>query len=222
MSQPSTTARLLGVCALALAVVATLSGCSGDGSDSDGGSAKATTASASATPYLPVPAGVELTPQGEQLKVGDAAVVAYEPRQDEVGVLDLNVTKLERTTVRRSLSAWQLTPAQKKSTPYFVHVSVKNVGESDLGGRRVPLYVVNEHNVLLESTPFASSFTACPSTALPPKFGPGATADMCLVYLAPDSGTLEAVSFRPEETFDPILWTGEITRYVPPKPARIK
>jgi hypothetical protein len=221
MSQPRSTARLLGASFLALVLATALVGCSGDGSDSDGGSAKAS-ASASATPYLPVPDGVELTPQGEQLAVGDPAVVAYEPRQDEVGVLDLTVTKLERTTVRRSLSAWQLSPAQKKSTPYFVHVDVKNVGESDLGGRRVPLYVVNEDNLLLESTPFASSFTACPSTALPAKFGPGAAAQMCLVYLAPDAGTLEAVSFRPEETFDPILWTGEITRYVPPKPARIK
>ena len=144
-------------------------------------------------------------------------MVAYEPRQDEVGVLDLTVTKLEQTTTRKTLSGWQLTPEQKRSTPYFVHVSVKNVGESDLGGRRVPLYVVNEDNLLLESTPFASSFEACPSAPLPADFGPGAESDMCLVFLAPDRGSLEAVSFRPEETFDPITWTGDITRYVAPK-----
>ncbi|WP_028642264.1 hypothetical protein [Nocardioides sp. URHA0020] len=209
------TSRVFGTTALAVVVATTLlAGCSG--SDSEGASAKGT-ASASATPYLPVPDGVELTPQGKHLEVGDTATVAYQPRQDEVGVLDLGVTKLERTTVKKSLSAWQLTAAQKKATPYFVHVRVTNVGETDLGGRRVPLYVVNEDNLLLESTPFASSFTACPSTALPKKFGPGAKADMCLVYLAPDAGTLEAVSFRPEETFNPITWEGEVTAYVAPK-----
>jgi hypothetical protein len=221
MSKASTISRLIGTSVLTLVLATALVGCSGDGSDSDGASAKAT-ASPSASPYLPVPDGVELTPQGTQLELGDPGVVAYEPRQDEVGVLDLSVTKLEQTTVRRSLSAWQLTPEQKASTPYFVHVNVRNVGETDLGGRRVPLYAVNEDNLLLESTPFASSFTACPSTALPAEFLPGAAAKMCLVYLAPDRGTLEAVSFRPEETFDPITWKGEITRYVPPKPAKKK
>ena len=162
-----------------------------------------------------MPDGVDADPaRARTSAVGDQAVVAYEPRQDEVGVLDLTVTKLEQTTTKKTLSAWQLTDAQQKSTPYFVHVTVENVGESDLGGRRVPLYAVNEDNLLLESTPFASSFEACPSTALPEKFGPGAATDMCLVYLAPDHGSLEAVSFRPEETFDPINWTGEIEKYV--------
>ncbi len=86
--------------ALALVVATTLlAGCS-TGSDSDGASAKAS-ASASASPYLPVPDGVELTPQGKHLEVGDTATVAYEPRQDEVGVLDLDVTKLEQTTVKQ-------------------------------------------------------------------------------------------------------------------------
>ena len=215
--------RLLGPSLALLLSAGLLAGCSGsDAGSESSGETSGPSASASETPYLPVPAGVTLTPQGTHLEVGDEAVVAYEPRQDEVGVLDLTVTKLEETTTKKTLSAWQLTDAQKKSTPYFVHVSVKNVGESDLGGRRVPLYVVNEDNLLLESTPFASSFAACPSTALPKPFGPGATADVCLVYLAPDHGQLEAVSFRPEETFDPIIWTGEVTKYVAPKPEKKK
>jgi hypothetical protein len=215
--------RLLGLSVAAALVVAGLAGCSGD-SDGDpasvGGSG--TVGDASASPYLPVPDGVTLTPQGTHFEVGDEAVVAYEPRQDEVGVLDLTVTKLEQTTTKKTLSAWQLTDAQKKSTPYFVHVTVKNVGDTDLGGRRVPLYVVNEDNLLLESTPFASSFDACPSTPLPAKFGPGRTADVCLVYLAPDHGQLEAVSFRPDESFDPIIWTGDVEKYVAPKPEKPK
>ena len=193
----------------ALALTLALTGCSSSDDSSSGASGGAT---ASASPYLPVPTGVELTTPGSELSVGDHAVVAYRPRQDQVAALDIQVTKLERTTVK-SFSAWQLSNAQKRSTPYYVRATVKNVGDTDLGGRPVPLYVVNGDNVLLESTPFASSFEACPSTPFPKKFGPGATAQVCLVYLALDHGRLTAVSFRPDEKFDPITWTGDVTRY---------
>ena len=162
-----------------------------------------------------MPEAVELTEPGSQLGVGDHAVVAYRPRQEQVAALDIEVTRLEKTSIK-DFAAWQLSDGQKKSTPYSVHARVENVGETDLGGRPVPLYVVNDRNVLLESTPFASSFQPCPSTPFPESFGPGKKATVCLVYLAPDHGDLVAVSFRPEETFNPITWTGEIQRYEPP------
>jgi hypothetical protein len=207
---------------LAALVAASLVGCSGEDDPDTSPESERPTPSASASPYLPVPEGVTLTPPGTHLSVGDSGVVAYEPRQDVVGVLDLNVTKIEQTTTKDTMSAWQLTPAQRASTPYFVHVSATNVGETDLGGRPVPLYAVNEDNLLLEATPFASSFAPCPSTPFPKPFGPAATADLCLVFLAPEQGTLEAVSFRPVETFDPIIWTGGIETYVAPKPEKPK
>jgi hypothetical protein len=198
-----------------------LAGCSDDGDEPEAGSSSSP-ATPSATPYLPVPEGVTLTEPGSQLAVGDHAVVAYRPRQRQVGALDIQVTRLEETTIKESFSDWQLSGEQKRSTPYFVHARIENVGDTDLGGRPVPLYAVNDDNVLLESTPFASSFEACPSTPFPKKFGPGATTNACLVYLAPRHGELVAVSFRPEETFDPITWSGDIEKYVPPKPKKSK
>ena len=36
----------------------------------------------------------------------------------------------------------------------------------------------------------------------------------CLVYLSPDKGTLDAVSYRPASEFDPITWT----RHQPSQP----
>jgi hypothetical protein len=203
--------------ALLLAAALTVAGCSS--SDDDPGGTVASTPTASETPYLPVPSGVELTPPGSQLSVGDHAVVAYEPRQGQVGALDIRVTRLEKTSID-DFSAWQLSADQKKSNPYYVHAAIENVGDTDLGGRPVPLYVVNDQNVLLESTPFASSFAPCPSTPFPDKFGPGAKAQVCLVYLAPNHGDLVSVSFRPEETFNPITWTGDIEKYEPPKPKK--
>lgn len=198
------------------AAVLVLGGCaSDDGEPESSGSSTPPSASDTAE-YLPVPAGVELTPQGSQLEVGDHAVVAYEPRQGQVGALDIQVRKLEQASID-DLSAWQLSDAQKKSTPYYVDAVIENVGETDLGGRPVPLYVVNEENVLLESTPFASSFKPCPSTPFPDKFKPGDSTRTCLVYLAPNKGDLVAVSFRPEETFNPITWTGEVEKPAPAK-----
>jgi hypothetical protein len=216
--------RLSSLLGLGLAATLLVTGCSpSEGDDGDASGPATPTGSAgsagsdSEAPYLPVPDGVELTAPGSQLSVGDHAVVAYHPRQDQVAALDIQVTDLERTGIK-DFAAWQLSKQQQESTPYYVRATIENVGDTDLGGREVPLYVVNEENLLLQATPFASSFAACPSAPFPTRFGPGATADVCLVYLAPDHGELVAVSFRPEDTFDPITWTGDVQRYQPPKP----
>jgi hypothetical protein len=208
--------------AVALVAALAVAGCSASSDDEPQTAASPTpTATASETPYLPVPSGVELTTPGSQLSVGDHAVVAYRPRQDEVGALDIRVTSLQKTSID-AFDAWQLKPAQRKSNPYYVRATIENVGDTDLGGRSVPLYVVNEQNVLLEATPFASSFEPCPSTPFPERFKPGDRTRACLVYLAPNHGDLVSVSFRPEETFNPITWSGEIERYQPPNPTNPK
>lgn len=201
--------------AVLAAAVLVLAGCTSD----DEPDADSSPDASAAADYLPVPDGVELTTPGSELEVGDDAVVAYEPRQDQVAALDIRVRQLEQASIR-DLSSWQLSAAQQKSTPYYVTAKVENVGDSDVGGRPVPLYVVNEDDVLLESTPFASSFKPCPSTPFPEKFKPGDSATVCLVYLAPKRGKLVAVSFRPDETFDPITWTGEVQK--PEKPQQDK
>jgi hypothetical protein len=214
---------VLGTAALVMAG-SLLAGCSDDGGDPDSGGSPSgsTSAAAEESPYLPVPDGVSLTAPGSKLSVGDHAVVAYRPRQNQVAALDIQVTRLERTTIKQSFSDWQLSAQQKQSTPFFVHATIENVGTTDVGGRPVPLYGVNDDNVLLESTPFASTFAPCSSEPFPKRFGPGKSAKVCLVYLAPQHGKLVAVSFRPEETFNPITWTGKIEKYVPPKPDKNK
>ncbi|HRD60721.1 MAG TPA: hypothetical protein PL137_07445, partial [Nocardioides sp.] len=122
---------------------------SSSGSTASGSSSEPTE---SARPYLPVPAGVELSPQGSQLAVGDTATVAYEVKQGEVGVLDLAVTRLEKTSFGKSFVGWDLDAGQQKSNPYFVRATVTNRGTTDLGGRRVPLYIVDGTNTLVEQT----------------------------------------------------------------------
>ena len=175
------------------------------------------TGTATASPSAIVENGVELTPQGTELSVGDAARVAYEPRQGLVGVLEIKVTRLEKTSFQKSFVGWDLDAQTRKSTPYFVRVTVTNLGTTQLGGRRVPLYIVDGKNALLEATSFASDFPPCTPGSFPEKFGPGKSVKACLVYLAPDRGDLEAVSFRPGQDYDPITWTGELKSPRPPK-----
>lgn len=199
---------------LALTSALVLTGCSGGDEDpaaSETESSEGTTAATEEEPYLPVPDGVELTAQGSELSLGDTATVAYEPRQDEVAALDLTVTRMEKASFKLFVG-WKLSPETLKMTPYFVHAKVTNVGDTDLGGRPVPLYAVDGENKLIEASTFASTFKPCPSAPLPKKFRNGDTVKTCLVYLAPDRGELTATSFRPIEEFDPIIWTGEITR----------
>lgn len=170
-------------------------------------------ASPSADPsYLPVPDGVELSPQGSDLGFASSATVAWQPRQDVVGALDVSVDAVERTTLKRSFVGWKVPKDTRTGSPYFVRATITNRGESDLSGDAVPLYLVGAANTLIEATTFASTFKPCRTNVLPEAFAPGATAQVCLVYFVPAPGDFTGVSFRPTEDFAPITWAGDVTR----------
>ena len=202
--------------AVLLALFLALAACGGnadpesENSESAGNGGETGEAS-SEEPYLPVPEDVELSAQGSQLDVGDTAVVAYEPRQDDVAALEITVTKLVDADFG-DFVGWKLTPQTRETNPYFVEARVKNVGETDLGGEGVPLYAVDGNNKLIEASTFQSTFKPCSPEAFPQRFKSGDAERFCLVYLAPDRGELTAVSFRPVEEFNPITWTGELEK----------
>lgn len=193
-----------------------LTACSGGGEETPGESTSPVGETASETPaepYLEVPEGVELTAQGDVLALGDTATVAWEPDQKKIGALEVKVTSMEKADFKQFVG-WELTKQIKQTAPYFVRATVTNVGDSDLGSKKgavpVPLYGVDDQNRLIESSLFSGSFKPCQSAAFPDKFKPGATMKACMVYLAPDKAALEAVSFRPEQEFNPIIWEGEV------------
>ena len=157
-----------------------------------------------------------LTDQGTALKLGQAATVSWEPNQHLVGVMKVSVTKLEKVPIS-AFTDWRLDAATRRSTPYFVHARVTNAGKTNLSGVPVPLYLLDGRNTLLQASTFRARFPACPSTPLPARFTHGKKASVCLVYFAPDHGTLTAISFRPTQDFDAITWTGPISK---PKPAK--
>lgn len=200
---------------VALAVGSLLAGCA-EGDATGDGAAVATPSSPppstmiSSTDYLPVPDGVELTEPGSEMDLKDDAVVAWRPRQDVVGVLDLSVGRLEETTVERSLAGFRLSADVRESTPYFVRAVVTNDGDSDLGGRQVPLYAIDSSGRLIEPTGVDNDFADCPDGVLPAIFAPGDRARTCLIFFVPPGASLESVMFRPPEGVVPLTWSGEI------------
>jgi hypothetical protein len=205
--------RLVPTLAALLLSLGLLAGCSddGDGSGSDGAASPGSETSESEGPYLPVPDGIELTSPGSDLGVGESGVIAWQPRQDLIGVLDINVTQLVKTSFADSFEGWDVSEEQKKSlTPYFVHATVTNLGETNLSQRMVPLYAVDSGDTLVEPTEFTDDFEACPGGALPRGFFTDDAAEVCMVYLIADGLELSGVTFRPTEQFDAITWTGEI------------
>jgi hypothetical protein len=208
-----------GVVAVVLAAALGLAGCGGDQSSGgkpagSGPSGSPTTsespaADASTGYTVTAPRGVELTDPGTSLSLGETATVAWPVDQRTVGTLALTVTRLRRASIS-AFSDWKLDGDLLRATPYYVDVTARNVGRTDLGGVRVPLYVLTDHNLLLESSPFETTFGPCPSEALPERFRHGDTSRTCLVYLAPRHGDLLDVTFRPDQEFAPITWRGRV------------
>ena len=219
--------------AVALALGLAVTGCSGaDDEPSAEGSAAGTSESASTrsepepsptpTTDVRVPDGVRLTEPGAQLSFGETARVAYEVkrRTDRGGkrdkrrtagtVLALTVDSARKGSVA-DLAGFNLTdPYQRRASYYYVRVTVKNVGVRRFGDTDVPLWGISGENTLLPPVEFTSAFARCPTEPLPLGFEPGARFRTCLVFLSPEKGALEGVSYRPTEDFTPIEWRGKV------------
>ncbi len=197
---------------MTLAAALVLAACGGSGDEASDKPSVTTSPSPSST--VNVPKSVELTEVGADLAFADTATVIYEPDQKRGSVLDLTVEKASQGTIK-DFSGFVLDDYTRSATPYYVDVTVKNVGEGTVGGAAVPLWGVDAENTLLPPASFTTTFRRCPSEPLPKEFEPGKSFSTCLVFLAPDKGTMKAVSFRPNQEFDPIRWTGDIAT---PKP----
>lgn len=204
--------------ALVTAAGLTLAGCSSG--DDVPSAEEAASASSSVSPTesptadVSVPEGVTVTAQGTDLSFGDSAVVVFEPDQKRSTLLEMTVTKARKGALEDFKGFILDDEYKRKANYYYVNVRVENVGEGDVGGAPIPLWGVNGDNTLLPPVNFTTEFKTCASTPLPKKFEPGDEVDTCLVYLSPDNGSLVSLSFRPDQLFDPIEWTGTID---PPK-----
>jgi len=187
--------------ALVVGACLTLTACGGSATPQ----AKATKPPVNTQTAVPVPSGVTLTAYGTDLAWGETATVAYAPNDKRKSVLELTVISARKGRIA-DLSSYSLEDRTKASTPYYVRVSVKNVGTGDVGRTPIPLFLVDNRNTLISASSFTNTFRKCPSTPLPTTFGPSAELTTCLVYLAPDHGTMTGVSFRAVQANAPIVW----------------
>ncbi len=207
-----------------------LAGCSGDAGEpgAEATNGEATTSETSSLPSptmaptgdVEVPEGVALTAQGSDLEFGETAAVEFSPDQKRSSVLEMSVTGARKGSLDDFKGFILDDKYKKRANYYYVDVTVENIGEENVGGAPVPLWGVDGDNTLLPAVNFTTKFAPCASTPLPKKFKPGRSIDTCLVYLSPDKGALESLSFRPDQSFDPIEWTGEIEPAKKDKPKK--
>lgn len=200
-----------------------LSACSGDGSptsspegtESPTGTATATTDATdptdAATPSETADPDA-LTEPGSELRFGEAARVDYQPKEGRGSELALTVRSARRARISDFKGFNLDDPYKKNAHYYYVQVAVENVGERRIQGGDVPLWGVSGVNTLLPAVRLTSSFEKCQTESMPRRFKPGDRMRTCLVYLSPDKGSLEGVSYRPSEEYDPIVWTGKVTK----------
>ena len=190
---------MLRVLLLPAALALTLGGCSGPAPE----------AGPDPTTTPTVAPGEAGTAPGTDLAFGESAVLVWKPEADLTGELELSVDRVSEQD-QSVFEGWARDEAMAASRPYFVAVTVTNVGESDLGAQAVPLYLRDEEGALGAPWTLGGTFAECQSGPLPDPFPAGTEVEMCLVYLVPDGGRIRDMVFEPTEGYDPITWTGEV------------
>jgi hypothetical protein len=218
----STTSSRSGLSALTVVAALTLAACGGgDGNGDDAAETPNATPTPSTTTEAADEVDEEVTAPGTQLAFGDVATVAHEVKGKGT-LLDLTVESAVQGALSDFAGFDLDDPYKKRGNYYYVRVTVKNSGEKRFGGVPVPLWGISGDNTLLQAVAFKSAFKKCPTEPLPDGFKPGDTFKTCLVYLSPNKGSLEGVSYRPTEETVPIEWHGNVKMLPEKKPKKGK
>lgn len=223
--------RARGAAALIAGVVLAtgVAACGGDDEESDNASAPPqSTATAPAETGADTAADSggsgELTPPGTKLSVGETATVGWNPPSLSSGgrpksiTLEVTVVSLEKKSTD-DLEGVNLDDEQKSSTPYFLKVRMKNLGERGPEGDQPDLSfdAIDDRGQEQGSITFIGDFPPCEDKDPPKPFTRGKEYETCLTYLVPGGGSIEEVRWKdgpPDEHglskyYDkPIVWSG--------------
>jgi hypothetical protein len=188
-------AKLVTLTAAATLVAATTAGCGGGDDDTEPAPTTAATTNADGT-----------TVAGTELKIGDKAIVPFDADKEDSSQIKLVVSKVDKGQVA-DLERFDLDDKAKKSTVYYVHTVVKNLGPEPLSGKQVTLYGKVSDEQVVPPVIFGSTFPMCDYEPLPKKFTKGKVAQGCQVMLAPKHGKISEVQWRPVDNSEPISWT---------------
>lgn len=192
--------RIFAVILLSASIGAVAAGCGGDGGADD---------SASPLPSSSIP-GIQSLPAaaatpGTTLTQTKSAKVLFVLNHKRKGLISLAIDSV-RTGSARDLANFVLDRQAKSSTPYYVDVTLSNVGGGNVGGAPVPLYGVNAHNTLLPAADLMGSFKSCQADRIPRHLGKGRSFSTCLMFLSPRHGELTAVEFQYASDVEPVTW----------------
>ncbi len=127
---------------------------------------------------------------GKEHKVGQPATVSYTDDTTKVkSTVELTPTSIEKKSIA-DLSAIDLEPSQKSSTPYFIKVRYKNVGAGPIKKDGYSVYSLNaidDRDETVTSLSVIGGFPAC-SGEHPDRLAKGKAFDSCVVFLIPEGG----------------------------------
>jgi hypothetical protein len=189
------------VAAVAVSVTAVLlAGCSSSES------AQATPTTAATSQAFKPPPGVTITPGGARLAVGEPATVVHQVGDSAESAMTVAVSAVERGSMK-DFKYFSLDAATKRSSPYYVRATVTNDGPAGLGRASLPMVALDSTGADVPASDIVGTFEPCPAPTLPESFLPGASADVCLVYLLPKGRTLTSVTLQTGAAKDAVTWT---------------
>lgn len=152
------------------------------------------------------PEGVELTPVGTELAVGEPATVVLDLGGAASSAITVEVTEVATGTMR-DFRFFSLDESARGSTPYYVRASVTNEGPAGLGGVSLPLLAHSDADTVYPASELVGTFEPCPTPTVPESFLAGNSAEVCLVFLVPAGETLRTVDLQPGDPSDAVRWT---------------
>lgn len=152
------------------------------------------------------PSGVMITPGGTRLATGKPATVVHQVADSAASALTVTVTAVTRGSIK-DFRYFSLDDATKTSSPYYVRATVKNDGPAGLGGAAMPMFARDSSSADIPANDIVGTFKPCPASTLPPSFLPGASADLCFVYLLPKGRTLTSVTLQTGTRQGAVTWT---------------
>lgn len=185
------------VVAVAAAVLA-VGGC--------GGSDEPVEPTAATPPGFEVPAGVELTPDGTVLELGEPATTVLELADGAASVITTTATKITEGDVD-DFEFFSLDAASRASTPYYVRATVTNDGPAGLGGLGAPFVAHDDSDMIVAPNVINGEFEPCEGGTLPEKFLAGETAELCMVFLVPEGRELVSIDVQSETPAMAVRWT---------------
>lgn len=135
-----------------------------------------------------------ITPAGSTLKMGETATIAYDDSSSgKKTTIEVTPQGIEKGSID-DFKNIDLDADQKAATPFYVKVSVKNVGKGDLGDSEPGSYIdaVDDRGQEQNEIIFFGDFERCPSADVK-SFKPGDSYETCLTYLVPGGGSIEGM-----------------------------